>query len=76
MKYGLLLVVILVCFSSCRGNHVIKKVAIHKNTLTLTIDVKNEKQVIDYQHSFDITGMTKQEQNALIQNIYDSLAVE
>ena len=76
MKYIFSTTVILLLLSSCKGDHYTKKVAIQKNTLTLTVDVKNDKQVIDYQHSFDITGMTKQEQKALVQNIYDSLGVK
>jgi len=76
MKYIFSTAVILLLLSSCHGNHSTKRVAIQNNTLTLTVDVKNDEQVIDYQHSFDITGMTKQEQKALVQNIYDSLGVK
>jgi len=76
MKYVLQLAVIVFVLSSCRGDHFTKKVAIQNNTLTLTVDVENDKQDIDYQHSFDITDMTKQEQKALVQHIYDSLGVK
>jgi hypothetical protein len=76
MKYIFQTAALLLILSSCHGNHSTKRVAIQNNTLTLTVDVENDKQVIDYQHSFDITGMTKQEQKALVQHIYDSLGVE
>ncbi|TKK68264.1 hypothetical protein FC093_11555 [Ilyomonas limi] len=76
MKYIFQIAVVLLLLSSCHGNHYTKKVSIQKNTLTLTVDVENDKQDIDYKHSFDITGMTKQEQKALVQHIYDSLGVE
>jgi hypothetical protein len=76
MKYIFQIVVIVLILSSCRGNHLTKKVAIQNNTLTLTVDVENDNQDIDYQHSFDITGMTKQQQKALVQHVYDSLGIK
>mgnify|MGYP001546640490 FL=1 len=46
-----------------------------EETLTIKVDIENEKQSVDYDQAFDVRNMTSSEKKKLVQHIYDSLDI-
>jgi len=60
---------------SCHNANFRKSVTDNGNTLTIQVDVNNEKQAIHYKQSFDVMNMNNAEKKELEKHIYDSLGV-
>lgn len=60
---------------SCHHADSSKTLTDNGSTLTIKVDVHNEKQSIEYNQSFDVANMNDAEKKDLVKHIYDSLGV-
>lgn len=75
MKYKILSCLVVIMMISCHHADSSKTLTDNGSTLTIKVDVHNEKQSIEYNQSFDVANMNDAEKKELVKHIYDSLGV-